>query len=611
MNSGLRISALLLMAAGALPAQTLSNAILNGKYFARHVQFTTDSNGAVTDARSITGAIHFNGAGGYTFTGQQVAGSNAVAAYSASGQYTLSAAGVVSMTNPQRPQLQLNARYSAEAIAGSSTESAANTFDFFIAIPAPSAAVSTGTLSGSYFATDFELTGGTMAQVRNSFVSLAADGAGNFPTATALGHAANLNGTALTQTLSGATYALTSDGTGTATFPFPAGLAQGTALLGSAVRTLQVSASGNLVIGATPGAHDLFLAVKAITGGTARNSSVAPSLWLAGLRADPKGGSSAYAGSRRTGAAAFVSSRRLNYLNAAAPLNETDTVSFTVAADGSGSAGASKLGLGAGGSLVALSAVSGVLDPSGYEIGFCMAVSQLTGTGVFLNPLGVVNAASGAPALDAISPGEFIGLYGTGLAAAAKSALPPYPASVGGVSVTIGGLQAPVYFVSANQLNVLVPYGVTGSSATVVVTNNGVQSNTVTVPLAGTSPGIFTLDSSGTSDGAILHGDYSLVNAASPAKKGEIVSMYLTGLGALTNPVADGFGATAVNAAKTPLQVLVNGLTATVSYAGLSVLPGLYQINFQIPAILAFSGQIPVAILTPDAFHDQVTIAVQ
>lgn len=177
--------------------------------------------------------------------------------------------------------------------------------------------------------------------------------------------------------------------------------------------------------------------------------------------------------------------------------------------------------------------------------------------------------------------------------------------------MAIGGLQAAVYFVSPNQLNVLVPYGVSGSSATVVVTNNGVLSNTVTVPLAGTSPGIFTLDSSGTSDGAILHGDYSLVNGASPAKKGEIVSMYLTGLGPLTNPVADGFGATAVNVAKTQLQVLVNGLTATVSYAGLSVLPGLYQINFQVPATLAFSGQIPVAILTPEAFHDQVTIAVQ
>jgi uncharacterized protein (TIGR03437 family) len=282
---------------------------------------------------------------------------------------------------------------------------------------------------------------------------------------------------------------------------------------------------------------------------------------------------------------------------AATPLNETAATAFTIAQDGTGSAGASKIGLGTGGNLMVSASVTPLLGPSGYEIGFAMPTPTLTGTGVFINPLGILNGGSAAPALDAVSPGEFIAIYGSGLAATPTTARPPYP--------------APLYYVSPGQLNCLVPYGISGATVDIVVRNNSVASNTVTLAVANTTPGIFTLDSTGTHDGAILHGDYSVVNALSPAVRGETVSMYLTGLGPLTAPVADGFGATAVNFAKTQLQVLVNGIPATVQYSGLSVLPGLYQINFTVPTGLAFSGNIPVSILTPEAFHDQVSIAVR
>ena len=115
-------------------------------------------------------------------------------------------------------------------------------------------------------------------------------------------------------------------------------------------------------------------------------------------------------------------------------------------------------------------------------------------------------------------------------------------------------------------------------------------------------------------DGAITHANNIPVNAASPAKKGETVVMYLSGLGALTTPVADGNGATTLNNATTLLQVFVNGIavqSAAVLYHGLSSEAGLYQINFTVPANLTVSGTLPVAILTPDAFTDEVNIAVQ
>jgi len=65
---------------------------------------------------------------------------------------------------------------------------------------------------------------------------------------------------------------------------------------------------------------------------------------------------------------------------------------------------------------------------------------------------------------------------------------------------------------------------------------------------------------------------------------------------------------------KAPLQLLVNGTAvaaADLLYAGLSSLAGLYQINFRVPVNLTVSGTLPVAVLTAEAFHDQVSLAVQ
>jgi uncharacterized protein (TIGR03437 family) len=239
----------------------------------------------------------------------------------------------------------------------------------------------------------------------------------------------------------------------------------------------------------------------------------------------------------------------------------------------------------------------------------------VSGSGVFVNPQGIVNAASNAPAGDAISPGEFIAIYGTGLAAANTSATTlPFPMSLGGVSVSIGGLLAPVYFAGQGQINCIVPYGVTGQTAVISVTSNNVVSNAVTVNVATTSPGVFSIDGSGTGDGAITHADNSLVNAASPAVKGETVVMYVSGLGALTTPVKDGYGATALDNAATQLAIYISGVPVPASgvvYQGLTADAGLYQINFTIPTNLTVSGELPLAILTPDGFTDEANIAIQ
>jgi uncharacterized protein (TIGR03437 family) len=182
------------------------------------------------------------------------------------------------------------------------------------------------------------------------------------------------------------------------------------------------------------------------------------------------------------------------------------------------------------------------------------------------------------------------------------------------VSVSINGKPAPLYFVSASQINMLVPFATAGPTATIVVQNGGVNSNTVTVPVAATSPGVYTLDQSGSGGGAILHADYSLVNAAKPAIGGETVLIYLTGLGTVTPGLNDGTAGnvTTLYTADADVVVYVGGEQATVLFKGLAPgYPGLYQLNVTLPQFLKASGNLPLAIQTTNAFHDQVDIPIQ
>ena len=153
----------------------------------------------------------------------------------------------------------------------------------------------------------------------------------------------------------------------------------------------------------------------------------------------------------------------------------------------------------------------------------------------------------------------------------------------------------------------------TGPTATIVVQNGSVNSNTVTVPVAATSPGIYSLDQIGSGAGAILHADYSLVNAAKPATGGETVLVYLTGLGTVTPAVADGTAGTgtALHTSDANVVVYVGGQQGTVVFKGQAPgFPGLYQLNVTLPLLPKTSGNLPLAIQTPNAYHDQVDIAI-
>jgi uncharacterized protein (TIGR03437 family) len=613
--------------ATALSGQLLSNASLTGKYFVRHVQYTTDAGNNATDARSITGTMTFDGAGNYTFSGQQVILTGPAAAYSVSGTYTVAGSGVVTLTNPQKPALTLNARFGPEAVIGSSTEASDDTFDIFAAIPAPptGAKYSNSTLTVSWALVDFELTGASTAQVRDAGITVQFDGLGNMPTVSTTGHGASIGAGASQKQKFTGTYSVNADGSGAISFVPPAGLLTSNALLAPGSRVLGVSASGHMLLAGSASGHDILVGVRVAATDNITAASFAGRYWVAGLETDI-GASNDYSGSIEVIAAdsaAIVSERQHENVNPT-HFNQTASGNFGAGTTSSGtvllSIGSSYIIPGAGSTLLGADVgVDGGGNPSGqnqFAITVGEQIPTVSGSGVFVNPQGVVNAAGNEPVGNPISPGEFIAIYGTGLAAQTAVASPPYPTTLGGVSVSIGGVPAPLYLVSAGQINCLVPYelNTSSTSATIAVNNNGILSNTVTEPLSLTSPGIFSNDLTGTGEGAITHLNGVLVSSKSPAMAGETLVVYLTGLGALQNPIKDGDAPSppAADSAVASVVVAVDGmLSANVGYAGINpVYPGLYQINFTMPQV-PDHGDVQVAIVTPDAIHAQVSLFAQ
>ena len=432
--------------------------------------------------------------------------------------------------------------------------------------------------------------------------------AGNLQPITVTGHAASLSrGQPQSQIVSGATYAIAADGSGTLTVS-PAATSQ----LLSGARTIYLSASGNVLLGGStiPGGHDILLAVKGASGVT--NASWNASYFGAGLRVDASS-VLGYAGTLAArGQQKVTWSKRIKALGFG-PFDFTGINSYALNPDGTGTIDLTNVVLGASGSAF-LGIAMNTQDPGAYEIYFGVQVPARNGAGVFLDPLGVTSAASFAPAGNPIAPGEFIALFGSGLAKSLQTATVPYPKTLNGVTVTINGVAAPLYFVSANQINCIVPYATTGPTASIVV-QNGTNSNTVTVPVAATAPGVFTSDQSGSGNGAMRHTDSAatIIDAGHPASPGETIQIYLTGMGAVNPSVPDGTAGTITTLYQTisDVVVLVAGQPATVLFKGLAPgFPGLYQFNVTLPTFIGSTGNLPLAIQTLNAYHDQVDIPI-
>ena len=206
-----------------------------------------------------------------------------------------------------------------------------------------------------------------------------------------------------------------------------------------------------------------------------------------------------------------------------------------------------------------------------------------------------------------ISPGEIVVLFGSGLgppqlALATVGSDGLFDAQLAGTSVFFNGTPAPMIYTSARQVAAIVPYEVTGTigptpngleggQVAVTVTYQGQTSATTeefTTLIAPAAPGLFTLDSTGQGQAAAINQDGITVNtAATPAKVGDVISLYATGEGQTTPAGVDGKLATPpYPTPNSSVSVTIGGVSAQVMYAGGAPgeVAGLMQVNVQIPS---------------------------
>lgn len=222
--------------------------------------------------------------------------------------------------------------------------------------------------------------------------------------------------------------------------------------------------------------------------------------------------------------------------------------------------------------------------------------------------LGISSAASGDPA--AIAPGAIVSIYGQGLASTTATS-PAYPlpaATVGGASVTMNGWPAPIFFASSTQLNVQVPFEVSGA-VSVSVAVNGAPVNSGNITVQGAAPGVFQL---GQGRAAALNVDNTVNSSSNPAAVGSTLQLYVTGLGALIPAVATGAsgGANAPSNSKQTVTATIGGQPATVRYAGAAPgYAGLNQLNVTVPSLA--SGNYPVQISVGSTSSNTATVSVR
>ena len=229
----------------------------------------------------------------------------------------------------------------------------------------------------------------------------------------------------------------------------------------------------------------------------------------------------------------------------------------------------------------------------------------------------VVNSASLSPG--PVAPGTLISINAGGLsetsdsADAAKSL--PLPKRLAGTEAVFDGQALPLLSVSPNQVQAQIPYDLGSRSAASFYLRteraNGAVSVTtpITLKLAPTSPGLFGFSGSEPRIGILLHASTSEteggppVDEQNPANRGEVLTIWATGLGAVSeNSAGDSLLAgrphEGVAAAVTaPVMARVNGEVAQVLSA---TLPegaiGVYRIQIVVPQEIAARGEAYLSI---------------
>jgi uncharacterized protein (TIGR03437 family) len=232
-----------------------------------------------------------------------------------------------------------------------------------------------------------------------------------------------------------------------------------------------------------------------------------------------------------------------------------------------------------------------------------LVLADTSGSGPYYTAQSIANSAAGVAGFYA--PNTFVTIYGENLAYTTASLtaadisggmLPTVLGSTG-VHVLINNIPANIYYVSPTQVNLLIPTSLIAGPAMLQLVVDSLAGPAIPIMLQTAAPGFFQLDAT-----TILgiHVDGSTITAASPAKAGEIVVLFASGLGP-TNPAAIPDQIPQSAASITPMSnfsLLINGVAVSpqqIQYAGVvPTFAGLFQINVQLPGDAPANPQIQI-----------------
>ena len=231
-------------------------------------------------------------------------------------------------------------------------------------------------------------------------------------------------------------------------------------------------------------------------------------------------------------------------------------------------------------------------------------------TGPVASAGGAVNNANFA-AGESLAQGDIVALFGSQFSTSdpsVTSGIPLPTTSVGGTQVLVNGTAAPLYYVSAGQIDFQLPYEAKIGDGTIQVVRSGTAGNLIYTNIAARVPRI-----------------YVITNPAgqqiTSAKQGDILVIYGVGFGptspfvatntaAPSNPTANVAGTTQVCfGSSNPFQ---KATCVNAQFDGLTpTFVGLYQVNVQIPQ--GTSGtQVPITFTLPDgSLTNQLTLNIQ
>ena len=418
------------------------NGLLNGAYYMRQVFYyyvpgQTNDLGATIN---VQGTITFSGTGSYTFTGSvldtQVSSTKAEL-FTTTGTYVIAASGegYISAIDQEFPSDRISGLVSHGVFIGSSTDNAEGYNDLFIATPGTSA--TNATLSGTYTVAYMDPTylpsSTTAVPGGDAFFSMTADGNGNIGSVSVANYLGNST-TANTESLTGVTYSFNN---GAAQVNFGGKRSGSTMVAGSEL--LYISPDGNFIFGGSYTGWDMFVGVRAATSAP---SNYAGLYYQAGLDLDASATNSGYSpfnsyyGSFQAFSGKIIGHQRLSSVS---PTNFQSVSSLLIYGGSSDFTYYDSYTLNSDGSSDDahfgqhyVSSADGTIRV-GYGIGPFLSLNvafqapAFSGPGVYLSPVGVVNAASSAPFTAQVSPGEFLTLYGSGLANTTASASVPFP----------------------------------------------------------------------------------------------------------------------------------------------------------------------------------------